>query len=148
MITLRPPVVTETDRAWSLAQQPAWAAPGFPDGASGKPKVLHWGWFVADQAERFERYFAHDRKAPGDWSRLWRKSWWPKADPVKLFPQLMPKADRRFHPFFRAGTAEFARALEVGTPRERWIWRRIGVAQFRPDDERVARVIATRKAAA
>lgn len=142
---LRPPIVTETDRQWSLDHAPTWALPGFPD-EGAKPKALYWGAFVADQCERFERYFAHDRKTAGDWSRIWRKSWWPKADPAKLFPHLVPR-DRRPHPFFRAGSPEFARALEVATPREAWLWRRIGVAQFVPDDHRVAHVMQTRKAA-
>lgn len=137
MTTLRAPVVTDADREWSAAQCPAWAVRGFPPD-DGKPvRVLFWDWFVSDQAERFERFFCHERKTPGDWCRLWRKSWWPKADPVKLFPKLVPKADRRPHPFFRSGTPEFARALEVATARERWLWRRIGVAQFVPDDPRV-----------
>lgn len=143
----RPPIVIEADRQWAIDQAPAWAAPGFPpEGARGKPKALYWGAFVSDQAERFERYFAHDRKTPGDWSRIWRKSWWPRVDPAKLFPHLVPR-DRRPHPFFRAGSPEFARALEVATPREAWIWRHVGVAQFVPDDPRVAHVMQTRKAA-
>lgn len=148
MIELRPPIVRNTDRDWSLAQCPVWAVrTGSLTDAAGPGKVLNWDFFVADQVERFEAFFAHERKAAGDWSRLWRKSWWPKADPAKLFPRLMPKAAHVAHPFFRAGTDEFKRALAVATVRERWLWQRIGVAQFTPSDTRVARVINTKSPA-
>ena len=147
MIRLCAPVVTNTDRAWSEGQRPAWAPPGFPPEGE-RQKVLHWGWFVADQAERFERYFAHERKAAGDWSRLWRAAWWPKADPLKLYPRLVPKSapDRRPHPFWKAGTPGFEAVLALATPRERWLWRRIGVAQLAPDDPR-AKALTERQAA-
>lgn len=148
----RPPVVTDIDRKWALDQCPDWArrsrieddADIVDDGAwlDGEPKPHeldkpNWDLFVIEQVERFEEYFAHDRKDPADWSRLWRFSWWPKANPEKRFPKMAPK---RLHPFFKKGTPEFARALKVATDSERALWVRFGVAQFVPDDPRLARV--------
>lgn len=52
----------------------------------------------------------------------------------------MTKASKQTHPFFRRGTPEFARALKLGTDRERAIWLRFGIVQFTPTDPRVARV--------
>lgn len=147
---LRPPLVTNADRDWALSQCPVWAVRGGlfeepqelvdPEDERPKPNaqgVLNWDQFVMDQIERFERHFAHDRKTYADWSTLWRKSWWPKADARKLFPKLAPA---EFHPFFRRGSPEFDRAMAVATSSEKFIWDRIGVAQFKPDDKRLKRV--------
>ena len=49
-------------------------------------------------------------------------------------------APKQVYPFFRAGTDEFARALKVATEGERLVWKRFGVAQFKPDDPRLKRV--------
>jgi hypothetical protein len=99
----------------------------------------NWDQFVAEQIEAFERFFAADTRPPADWSTLWRKSWWPKADARKRFPKSAPR-DLATHPYFRKGEPEFARALAVATPMERKIFEQIGVAQFKPDDPRLGRV--------
>lgn len=149
-----PPLVTNADRDWALAQCPDWARRDKIDDGSGEivddgewldgePKyedldLPNWDLFVIEQIERFEKFFAHDRKTYADWSSLWRKAWWPKANPQRRFPKMAPKTP---HPFFRKGSPEFSRALAVATPSERFIWNRIGVAQFVPDDKRLERVI-------
>ena len=150
-----PPVVTDVDRAWALAQCPSWAVRGplagppvpDPEGEisddvpARKPvgKVLNWDRFVADQIERFERYFAHERKSAQDWSNLWRRSWWPKADPRILHPNLIPKTPNT-HPVFRRGEASFDVVLSLGSASERMIWRKLGLAQLKPDDPRLAKL--------
>ncbi len=147
------PLVTNADRAWALAQCPSWARRdkindgigevvddgGWLDAEppSSDLDAPNWDLFVIEQIERFEKFFAHERKTYADWSTLWRKSWWPKANPAKRFPKMAPKQP---HPFFRKGTPEFDRAMAVGTPQERFIWDRIGIAQFTPDDKRLKRV--------
>jgi hypothetical protein len=152
---LRPPLVTNADRACAMSQLPDWAR---HDDATEEPVgeiVDDGGWleaeppdakppkspngaqFVSEQADRFERFFADQRKTYADWSSLWRKSWWPKAHPEKRFPRSAPKI---FQPFFRAGSPEFDRALAVATPAEQRMWNRFGVAQFAPDDPRLGRV--------
>ena len=155
---LRCPLVTTADREWALMQVPVWARRASrEDGADGvvddgrwledtKPNARPyeprpcWDQFVSEQVESFERYFAFERKTFGDWSRLWRHSWWPKANPTKRFPMSAPKTPQ---PFFRKGTAEFVRALDVATTAERAMWQRFGVAQFKPDDPRLLRVRRT-----
>lgn len=149
MNALRPPVVTDLDRAWALAQCPGWAVRGSASAASAAPAgelprasregPAVWDLFVAEQAEAFEAFFAFDRRAPAAWSRLWRNSWWPKADARRRFPKASAPA-RVPHPFWRRGAPEFVRALGVATPAERRIFLKIGVAQFRPDDPRLPKV--------
>lgn len=159
MSGLRPPVVTDLERAWAIALRPAWIPATSPREALGSPEAssegedadgdvaaapgpqkrpqrVDWEGFVASQVESFERFFAFDRRTAGDWARLWR-SWFKKSDPRKLFPKQAPRVA---HPFCRVGSAEFARALAVATPAERLVFRRIGVAQFCPDDPRVGTV--------
>lgn len=150
------PLVTDIDRQWALNQCPDWAQrtkieqPSgeivddgeWPENAAQEGKRAesdkpNWDLFVIEQIERFEKFFAHERKSYSDWSNLWRKSWWPKANPERRFPKMAPKI---FHPFFRRGSPEFIRALSVATPGERNIWKRIGVAQFKPDDPRLEHV--------
>ncbi len=46
-------------------------------------------------------------------------------------------AKKEFQPFFRRGTKEFSRAIEVATQQEKMMWQRFGVAQFKPDDPRL-----------
>lgn len=150
------PVVTNRDRDWALGKCPGWmrldAEPcGLPEivdndaplDASVKPAGLLappcWSEFVAEQVERFERYFAGQRKSYAEWSLLWRKAWWPKSDAGRRFQKQAPKEN---HLFFRAGTKEFARAMQVATPAERKQWKRFGVAHFRTGDDRLARVVS------
>ena len=143
------PLVSDVDRNWAMAQCPSWARvhcddEDFPeivdDGGwlDSKPvdklPAPNWADFVHEQAERFEKYFQGQDKGYGDWSRLWRKSWWPKADPAKRWPSM---AKKEFQPFFRRGTKEFSRAIEVATPQEKMMWQRFGVAQFKRDDPRL-----------
>ena len=91
-MSLTPPVVSNADRDWSLAQCPVWAVRGAVIAPDSEPpaKALVWDRFVAGQIERFEKFFADQRKASSDWSRLWRQSWWPKADPALTHPHLVP----------------------------------------------------------
>jgi hypothetical protein len=146
------PLVTDADRKWAMAQCPPWARcdyseEDFPeivdDGGwleNARTETLptpNWADFVHEQAERFEKFFQGQDKTYGDWSRLWRKSWWPKADPAKRWPKM---AKKEFHPFFRRGTKEFRRALDVASPVEKRMWERFGVAQFKPDDPRLKMV--------
>ena len=154
---LRPPIVSDTDRQWAIAECPRWARIGsianneivddgewLETGMTPKPSLdaPNWTIFVAEQVERFEKFFADtgELKTRGDWSRLWRLSWWPKAHPEKRFPRSAPKV---FHPFFKSGTEEFNRALKVGDAKERRMWKQFGVAQFKPDDQRLAKVCKT-----
>lgn len=164
MSWLRPPVVTTPDRQWAFDQLPNWAKGASADcGVEGeivddgawlddklamaitnrpaKNAVNGWG-FVSEQAENFERFFAPFRKTLAEWSSLWRTGWWPKADPAKRFPTM---AKKQLHPFFRKGTPEFARALKVATADERRMWVRFGVAQFKPEDARLAQVKASQE---
>lgn len=148
------PLVTNADREWAMRQCPKWARRskiesvvgeivddgGWLDTEARRTDELekpNWDLFVIDQIERFERFFAHERKSYSDWSNLWRKSWWPKANPEKRFPKMAPKTP---YPFFKRGEPEFARALAVATASERIVWKRFGVAQFKPDDPRLERV--------
>jgi len=154
----RPPVVTDADREWAMALMPPWCVRGgtcepvseiADDGAwleaGGAPRKAaasaadfpDWSRLVDEQIEAFERFFAGQTKTPGEWSALWRRGWWPKVDARKRFPRSAPKV---VHPHFAAGTPEFARALAVANRREKAMWERFGVAQFTPDDPRLAQV--------
>jgi len=148
---LRRPIVTDADRAWAMAQMPSWCQRGDGCGADGelvddggwldgdeaapadvgKPS---WSQFVAEEIEKFECYYRDQQWSDREWSSMWRKGWWPKVSPRKRFPKSAP---REFQPFFRKGTAEYRRALGVATPEEKRMWLRFGVAQFKPDDERL-----------
>ena len=91
------PLVTNIDREWALAQCPAWARRDKIDDGQGEVvddggwldaeptssdrDAPNWDLFVIEQIERFEKFFAHERKTYADWSTLWRKSWWPQANP-------------------------------------------------------------------
>jgi len=137
---LIPPVVAEADRQWALDQRPAGAALG--DGrsdATATPQgpALCWRWFVLREVRAFELYFANERKTRGDWSRLWRRGWWPKAEPWKFGPR--PRAPTT-HPFWHSGTEGFRLALSLATPAERKLWERICVAQLPPEDPRVVEI--------
>ena len=140
---LRPPIVTDADRQWALQQQPSWWAEKAKlraDRLGRRP--LAWSAHVAHQAERFERHYVGDRKPAAEWSGLWRRVWWPRADPHVRFPDSAPyEHDGEPHPFFRRGHPLFAQALRLAaTPRERRLWEQIGVAQFRPGDPRLERL--------
>jgi hypothetical protein len=150
MSDLRPPIVTDADRTWALDQCPVWAVRGSTDpnppgeiidtdSEPEKPrKVFNWDVFVCWQIERFERFHAHERKLPIEWSGLWRKSWWPKAEPLKFAPKLVPSATA---PVFRRGEPEFKIALSLATAGERCVFERMGVASFQAKDPRLQRVL-------
>ena len=123
----RPPVVTDLDRKWAIDQKPStWDAEA-PD--------LAWELHVAEQAESFERELAGDRKPPEEWSGLWRRVWWPKADPAIRHPQTAPRV---LHPFVRGDAECWLAALRVLDADERRVAERFGIIQFRPDDPRAA----------
>lgn len=165
MDDLRPPIVTDVDRKWALDQCPPWAVVGGDEADADepgeiidetefersarlkakreRPKVFRWDWFVDDQADSFERFFKHERKSSADWSGLWRRSWWPKADPRKRLPRSMSKLiPTKPHPFARKGTPAFAVALKLANETERKLFVRVGVAQFAPDDPRAEKLVA------
>lgn len=148
---MRPPIVTDADREWAMAQMPSWCQRGdlselcgeiVDDGgwldrdeAFGPEKDKpSWSRFVAEEIEKFEERYAGEYRDPREWSSIWRKGWWPKVSPRKRFPKSAPK---EFHPFYRKGTQGFAIALRLATDDERRMWVRFGVAQIKPDDPRV-----------
>lgn len=121
----RPAIVTDLDRAWALASKPAnWdiEAPG-----------LRFEQHVAEQAEAFEAHFGADRKPYAEWSGLWRRVWWPKADPSIRHPGKAPHVP---HPFVKRGDGRWLEALALLAPAERAIALKFGVLQFKPDDPR------------
>jgi hypothetical protein len=153
MIPIRPPIVSDVDREWAMAQCPSWARRG-DDEDEELPEIVdpgdwldvpkkferkppNWSTFVWEQIESFERFFAGQGKSSAEWSTLWRKSWWPKANPNIRFPGMAPK---EFHPFFRKGSKEYTRAWELGTDYERRMWDLTHVAQFKPDDPRLKKI--------
>lgn len=161
----RPPIVTDIDRKWALDQCPTWATIGGGEAAdepAGEivdetdferatrlkakreaPAVFRWDWFVDDQIASFERFFRAELKSPDEWSKLWRKGWWPKADPRKRLPKTMAKiVPSEPHPFAKIGTSAFALGMRLATEGERRVFRRIGVVQFKPDDPRAAQLKA------
>lgn len=140
------PLVTDVDRKWALRQRPAWfpdtdrdeALPEIVDDgawldseAKAKLPPPNWSQFVSEQVEAFEKFFIGQRKTYAEWSRIWRKTWWPKANPSHRFPKSAPV---EVHPFFRHGTPEFARAMTVATDGERRVWKRFGCQMHRDDD--------------
>lgn len=146
------PIVTNVDRDWALSQKPAGVRMHDDDEDGGEivdrghwldadfKKRRHepsWFDFVIGEVERFEKFFAGQLKSEAEWSALWRKGWWPKRR-VDWSYQHMAK--KEFHPFFRRGSAEFNRAMKVGTTDEQRMWERFGVAQFKPDDPRLAKI--------
>lgn len=125
----RPPIVTDADRQWAVEQKPAnWDAD-----APGLPFERH----VAEQAERFEAYFGEERKPYAEWSGLWRRVWWPKADPSILHPGRAPHIP---HPFVKRGDETWPRALALLTAGERAVAERFGVIQFKPNDPRAEEI--------
>ncbi len=137
---LVPPLVTEADMRWAIDQRPANAALGAGRSATAlapQGPALDWRWFVQREMRAFERYFAGECKTRGDWSRLWRRGWWPKAEPWKFVPRPTSPAS---HPYWKVGSAGFRLALCLATPVERKLFEKIGVAQFRPDDPRVVTI--------
>lgn len=151
-MSIIPPIVTDADRKWALEKCPPWmrmeSSAGHDeiedngewlDGDSrlSKPEAPSWSDFVAEQIERFEKFYSGEYKTRAEWSALWRKGWWPKANPERRYPKSAPKTKI---PFFRAGTPEFSRALGVATDAERLMWLRHKVAHFMPDDIRLSEV--------
>jgi len=153
------PIVTDIDRRWALDQKPAWARlhnsvsedfgeivddGQWLDAEKGnRVEGPAWFDFVTGEIERFERYFSGQRKTYAEWSSLWRNGWWPKRREDWAFKN-KPK---EFQPFFRAGSAEFVTALALATAAERQMWSRFGVAQFRPDDPRLAKISGSHEGA-
>jgi len=136
---LRAPVVTDADREWAFEQKPTnwdWLADERVAGTGLEP--LAWEDWVASEAEAFEAYFAEDRKTYAEWSGLWRRKWLPEGNPVKRFPRTVPREPQ---PYVKAGDPRFDRALSLATPDELVLWRRFGVAQFKPTDPRVPQVM-------
>jgi hypothetical protein len=123
----RPPVVTDADRAWAVEQKPENWDEEAPD--------LDFADFVDEQASAFERILGAERKSAAEWSGLWRRVWWPKADPAIRHPETAPHVP---HPFIRADHPAWQRVLAVLDADERRIAERIGIMQFRSEDPRVA----------
>lgn len=147
----RPPIVLDEERQWALLRRPSWLPPdqvksdvnelADDDAQLDCPAVERertWTWegVVAHTAEEFEAYYRGEVKTYDEWQGLWRKVWWPKVDPRKYFPKLAPVLPTQ--PFFKRGSRDFERALEIGAPDELAMWQRFGVAQFRPEDPRLA----------
>ncbi len=131
----RAAIVTDIDRQWAIDQKPeTWDADA-PD--------LAWEDHVAEQAERFEAHFGEARKPYAEWSGLWRRAWWPKADPSILHPGKAPHVP---HPFVKRGDERWLPALTVLTEAERKVALRYGVLQFKPDDPR-ASILTSQEAA-
>jgi hypothetical protein len=157
----RRPIVTDIDREWALRQCPAWAirgpsagpAPQEPDGEVDPDRppryrqsdVLVWDRFVADQAERFERFFGGELKSSEEWSALWRKGWWPKADARKSYPHLVPSSGV-VYPKFHKGSQHYELAMRYLTPTQRAVADKIGAVMFKPNDPIVAKVLGASKA--
>jgi hypothetical protein len=142
------PIVSDADRQWAIEQKPDWWDAKALERAQRlnpkNPVPLDWTEHVWDQAERFEAHWEHqtDRKPPAEWSGLWRRVWWPKADPRIRYPESAPyEHDGEHHPFFKRGDPRFEEALRVATPAERELWSRFGVAQFQPGDKRAERIL-------
>jgi len=155
---MRPPVVTDIDRKWALDQCPPWATldgtVDDPDDELGEiidetdeeraarlkhnpERKFNWTWFVAGQVERFEREFRDERRSTDEWSKLWRKAWWPKSDPFLRMPKEMKKKiPSEPHPFVKRGDPLWSAAINACTPAERHICEKVGVVQFKPDDPR------------
>lgn len=133
-----PPVITDADRRWAIEQCPTWADIGDTSDraviGTGRDARLSWSSFVAEQAEAFERHFSTQRKPSGEWSDLWRRSWWPSADPAKRHARLIPKLT-----YFR-GTPEFARVLALAPPEHRASWERLPLLTLRVSDPIAAEV--------
>lgn len=123
----RAALVTNVDRQWAIDQKPATWDRDAPEVA--------WEDHVAEQVERFEGHFGDDRKSYAEWSGLWRRVWWPKADPSILHPGKVPHVP---HPFVKCGDERWPLAVAVLTQAERAIAERFGVVQFKPFDPRSA----------
>ena len=150
---LRPAIVSDIDREWSMAQMPDWCQRGeaadeedevIDDGGwleNAPSKKIYekpsWALFVSEEIERFERHYAVVLRPAAEWSSIWRLGWWPKVSAQKRFPKSAPKV---FYPFFRRGTPEFVAALKVATMGEKTMWERFGIAQFKPDDPRLSKI--------
>lgn len=122
---LRPPIVTDADRQWAIKQKPETWDEDAPD--------LDWAQHVAEQAESFESHYGHDRKPSAEWSGLWRRSWWKKADPSIRHPKTAPA---RPHPYVTDKDPAWSHVLGVLTKDELKVAERFGVFQFRPEDPR------------
>lgn len=126
----RPPIVLDIDRAWALAQKPVDWEQKAPD--------LDFELHVAEQIERFEVHFADDRKPHAEWSGLWRRVWWPKADPSILHPD---KVDGPAPVMVRRGDAHWSAAMTVLSRSEKALAEQLGVVPFKPNDPRLEHVL-------
>lgn len=151
--SLRPPIVLDTDRRWALERCPSWLPHDLVIGDDDPFEELvdedsscgltaanpqrTWSGVIAEQVGRFESHYNGQTKTYDEWSRLWR-IWVTKINVHKLFPRFAPKQPA--HPFFRFGSSAFERALAVASPDEERMWKQFGVAQFTPDDPRLAHV--------
>jgi hypothetical protein len=141
MTTRRHPVVTDVDRQWAVGQEPdGWSAEvearwlEIPEHQrSFEP--LTWAQHVAEQAERFEAHFADDRKPAAEWSGLWRRAWWPKADASVLHPREVPGVPPVL---VRRGDDRWLVALTLLTDSERKLAIKLGVMPFKLSDPRIA----------
>jgi hypothetical protein len=152
----RPPIILASERQWALEQLPAWLPEEYgrqdnydlqcheivDDGAwldcppPPPPPKRSWTDVIDYQIERFEKHYMGTEKTYFEWAQLWRIRWWSQVNLRKIYPDLAPSPPAQ--PYFRAGSPEFARALEIGTSDEVKIWRRFGIVQFRPDEPRLA----------
>lgn len=154
----RPPIVTDIDRKWALDQCPPWATlhgdvaemddePGEIIDETDEERAyrlkrkaepqFNWSWFVDGQITRFEREFRDERRSYSEWSKLWRKAWWPKSDPFLRMPKAMAKKVPFVpHPFVKRGDPLWSLALNACTPAERKVCEKIGVVMFKLDDPR------------
>lgn len=141
MIDSRPPVVTDIDRQWAMDQEPTgWAeqveARWLEIPEHQRPlEPLTWDQHVAEQAERFEAHFATDRKPAAEWSGLWRRAWWPKADASVLHPREVPGIPPII---VRRGDERWLIAVSMLTESERRLAIKLGLVPFKHDDPRIA----------
>lgn len=152
------PVVTDADRQWALAQCPVWAVRAGqvnadetdPDEgeivdepyrrkAKAADRPLVWDDFVSEQIENFERFFGDQRKSTREWSDLWRKGWWPKANPRVAHASKVPPMPG-VYPTYRKGSAEFDAACKIANPTERAVMLKVGLVMYRPDDARLPKI--------
>lgn len=99
------------------------------------PRPLSWAQHVDEQAEAFEAHFGSDRKTWAAWSSLWRRVWWPKADPSIRHPRSAPSVPCQM---VRASEPAWHAVLGVLTPDERKLAERLGCMPFKASDPRVS----------
>lgn len=123
---------TATDALPEVADDDGWLDVDRP--TDEKPDAPSAFFYVLEEIESFERFFAGQVKTEEQWSYFWRQKWWPKAKPEQRYPKSAPKI---IHPHWRRGTPQFERAMQVATPSEKRIWQMVGFAQIRASDDRL-----------